>query len=52
MVLEEAGGVELQRLMTSGVDCGESQVQKVKGGSVEVLHPIVKERQADVFVPV
>lgn len=50
MVLEEAEEAELQRLMTAGVDCGESQVQRAKGGLVEVLHLIVKQTQADLFV--
>lgn len=50
MVLEAAGVVELQRLMTSEVDCGESQVQRRTMELVEVLHLIVKEREAELFV--
>lgn len=50
MVLEGAEEVELQRRsITAGVDCGESPVQTVKGELEEVLHPIVKERHAEVF---
>lgn len=49
MVSEEAGEVELQRLMTSGVGCGESQVQRGTVKLLEVLHLIAKERQAELF---